>query len=127
MFDSASTASRNCETPLSKRTRNGEAGPWTAASVSIVLGVRSWLPGALTLVCRCKYRDDQEERRTKAAMYLGRAAAAVEENNQKQMINGAEREAERRQRVARCSFLFGLPSGYHTFVVRAEHGDGTHT
>eukprot|EP00903_Cladosiphon_okamuranus_P017044 g15709.t1 len=44
---------------------------------------------------------EEEERRTKAALYLGRAAAAVEENNQKQMISGAEREAERRQRVAR--------------------------
>lgn len=45
--------------------------------------------------------DLQEERRTKAAMYMGRAAAAVEESNHKQMLGGAEREAERRQRVAR--------------------------
>ncbi|CAM9126544.1 unnamed protein product [Pylaiella littoralis] len=44
---------------------------------------------------------EEEERRTKAALYLGRAAAAVEENNQRQMISGSEREAERRQRVAR--------------------------
>lgn len=43
----------------------------------------------------------QEERRTKAAMYLGRAAAAVEEGNLRQLLRGAEREAERRQRVAR--------------------------
>ena len=41
----------------------------------------------------------------KAALYLGRATAAVEENNQRQMISGAEREAERRQRVARCFFV----------------------
>ncbi|CAN0014529.1 unnamed protein product [Ectocarpus sp. 8 AP-2014] len=44
---------------------------------------------------------EEEERRTKAALYLGRAAAAVEEKNFQQMLSGAEREAERRQRVAR--------------------------
>lgn len=43
----------------------------------------------------------QEERRTKAVLYLGRAAAAVEENNFCQLLSGAEREAEKRQRVAR--------------------------
>ncbi|CAM9215726.1 unnamed protein product, partial [Scytosiphon promiscuus] len=44
---------------------------------------------------------EEEERRKKATLYLGRAAAAVEENNQRQMVQGAEREAERRQRLAR--------------------------
>ncbi len=44
----------------------------------------------------------------KAALYLGRAAAAVEENNHRQMISGAEREAERRQRVARCFLVSSL-------------------
>lgn len=57
--------------------------------------------------CGCLAATWQEERRMKAAMYLGRAAAAVEENNHRQMIKGAEREAERRQRVARY-FLFSL-------------------
>lgn len=37
----------------------------------------------------------------KAALYLGRGTAAVEERKFRQLLRGAEREAERRQRVAR--------------------------
>lgn len=55
---------------------------------------------------QCDFVTTQEERRTKAAMYLGRAAAAVEEGNFRQLLRGAEREAERRQRVARSALLY---------------------
>ena len=51
------------------------------------------------------YARCQEERRTKAAMYLGRAAAAIEENRHKQLLQGRERVAEEGQRVVRYSYF----------------------